>query len=354
MLINPYKIREPEAFRGFVEGVQNLQLYLRTNASDQLKDAEEQFNEALAAEPAFVAAQYYKAIALTHARRAEEAVEILEHLNQENVPFKIEVLYNLAFAYGKIYDYEKVRLALKTIIQAERLANKHQRLDLRLLAAALRAWAKAVFGAYSFGRDREDFQKRQKKYLPAAVRLAKSVLLDPSLDLLTAETSLAVKVEANGAAGGALMYMGLYSAPDRTSDYWESAHMYYNDALRLHPRNVRVLDNLATLQLMEAYRAMERNELDRAKIFASQARETQQRAISYHPHDRFRFSQLAQILALLGEWHDAELAANRILDEPGVVSKESVEKLKRLIHARELEPILNQYKTWEYPTEFLG
>lgn len=352
MLVNPYKIREPEAFRGFVEGVQNLQLYLRTNASAQLKDAEEQFDEALAVEPDFAAAQYYKAIALTHARRAEEAVEILENLNYENVPFKIEVLYNLAFAYGKIYDYNKVNLALQTIVQAEGLAKKQQRIDLRLLAAALRTWAMAVFGAYRFsGRDAKDFEQRKKRYLPAAVKLANAVLSDPALGSLPPETSLAVRVEANGAAGGALMYMGRYSATfpgKKTEVLWKSAESYYDAALGLHPRNVRVLDDKATLYLLRACRALDQKKPEDATSFALRAREIQERAISYHPHDRFRFYQLSQILAIMGKWDEAKVAADRIELEPGAAGlKAAGDALKPQIDARNIEPILERNRTVE-------
>ncbi len=340
---------DPEALRGFVDGVQNLQDYLRTNASTRLSEAEEQFNESIAADPTFAPSQYYKAIALTHARRAEEAAQILEGLDRDDVPFRTEVLYNLAFAYGKTYTYEKVVLALQTITEAETRARNDKRDDLRLLATAVKAWVNAVLGAYEFRRP-QDFENRQTQHLPEAVRLAELVLADPALETLADETRLAVQVEAYGAAGGALMYMGQYSARfhgKTTDQLWKEAEDNYNAALRLHPRNVRVLDDLSTLYLMRASRAWEKQQTTEAENFAREALRTEEKAISYHPHDAFRFYQRAQIFALLGEWGKAKVDAYRILDEPGAISKHKVADLKGYIRHRKLEPILKTYKTAE-------
>jgi hypothetical protein len=49
----------------------------------------------LAADPDFAPAQYYKAVVLTHARKANDAVLLLEELAKREPPFKLEVLYNL-------------------------------------------------------------------------------------------------------------------------------------------------------------------------------------------------------------------------------------------------------------------
>jgi|GEM_PF-4403469 len=343
MIVTQHKTPGPEAFRGFVEGVQNLQEYLRTNASARLEDAEEQFNDSLAADPDFAPSQYYKAIALTHARRAEEAIQILKGINQDD--FKTEVLYNLAFAYTKTYTYENVELALEAITDSETLAIEEHRVDLRLLASALKAFVESVFGAFEF-KHPDNFVIRQKKYLPEAMTLAESILSDPELEKLASETRLAVRVEANGAAGIASMYMGLYSAnfEESTDDYWKRAQLYYEAALRLHPRNVRVLDDVATLRLMQAARATEENHLDEAKSFAKSARDTELQALSYHRHDRFRFYLLTYIYMLLGKWDDAGKAADHILKEPGFhFTEEQLKELKGLIHSRNIRPILDRY-----------
>jgi tetratricopeptide (TPR) repeat protein len=351
MQVIPNKIPDPEAIRGFVEGMQNLQDYLRTNASARLTEAEEQFNDSLAADPNFAPSQYYKAIALTHARRADEAAQILQSLDRDDVPFRTEVLYNLAFAYGKTYTYENVELALETIDEAETKATDQNRDDLRLLVIAVKAWVNAVFGAYDFKRPRDDFEKRQRIHLPEAVKLAKSALEDPALKSLADETRLAVQVEAYGAAGGALMYMGQFSArfpePITTDQYWTEAEVNYNAALQLHPRNVRVLDDKATLYLMRASRAWEKKQTSQAEEFAREALKTQEKSISYHAHDAFRYYQRAQIFALLGKWESAKADAYRVLKEPGVVSKHRVAELKGHIRNRKLELILERYKTEE-------
>src|SRR6266446_4146985 len=348
MGLSQYRQPEPAALRGFIEGLEGLQEYLRTNAGKRLNDAEQQFDQSLAAQPDFVPAQYYKAIVLTHARKADEAIEILEVLDQEEVPFRAEVLYNLAFAYAKTYRYENVKRGLEVIDKAEEIARQQERDDLELLAQAMKAFVRAVFGAYELGNP-DDFVFRQKEYLPKSVVLAKSVLDNPKLKSLPLETNIAVQVEANNAAGGACMYMGQYSGrfESSTRDYWKLAEDHLAAALRLHPRNVRALDNLATLKLMAACRAMEHEELGDAKKLLVKAVEIEKRAVSYHPHDRFRYVILARSYALAGKWKDAEASADSILKEPGDASEEEAKKLKDLIEQRDIEPILKRYRTEE-------
>src|SRR5215213_1629628 len=100
MQLPEYKGPTPEAFRGFIDGVQSLRAYLETNNGEKLVKAEQQLSESLVADPYFIPAKYYKAIVLTHERRSNEAIPLLEQLREVDPPFKAEVLYNLAFAYS--------------------------------------------------------------------------------------------------------------------------------------------------------------------------------------------------------------------------------------------------------------
>src|SRR5437667_9965629 len=103
MQVSKYKGPTPEAFRGFLEGVQYLRDYLVSNEGEKLISAERQLTESLNRYPDFAPAKYYKAIVLTHERKAEGAITLLEELRQSRLRFKAEVLYNLAFAYARKY-----------------------------------------------------------------------------------------------------------------------------------------------------------------------------------------------------------------------------------------------------------
>src|SRR2546423_7266406 len=163
----------PEAFRGFLEGVQNLQNYLRTNQSSSLQAAEQQFDISLEFAPDFAPARYYKAIALTHARKADDAISLLEGLRRDDPRFKSEVLYNLAFAYARKYKDELFEKSLALLDEAYKSAHhtflgvpvSAKRLDLVLLIKAMRAWVMAVFGGRPVGR-KDDFPERRIKFLP--------------------------------------------------------------------------------------------------------------------------------------------------------------------------------------------
>jgi tetratricopeptide (TPR) repeat protein len=357
MQLSEHRSPPPEAFRGFIEGIQNLHDYLRTNAGERLKDAKKQFDESLAADPNFAPAQYYKAIVLTHAREADAAIELLEGLNRESTSFRAEVLYNLAFAYARKYRYDLFRKSLALLDEAQKAVGNYtfwgvtlgpKRLDLVLLIKAMRAFVMAAFAGRQYGHS-EDFEQRRVELLPKAEKLAKSVLADRRLTKLTAETRTAVEVEAHNAAGIANMRMGQYSRQfvEDAAFYWNLSKQQYRAALELHSRDVRVLDNLSTLSLMRACHAKRRGQLEDVCAYGAEARDYEDRAISFNPHDRFRWLNLARAYVLLAEWEKASIAATRILEEPGVPMEGEVEVIKDAIRGRDVTLILEKYPTEE-------
>ena len=341
MELSEYGLPTAEALRGFVEGVENLNTYFRTNSGRNLTEAEEQLNQSLVADPDFAPAQYYKAVVLTHARKANDAVLLLEELAQREPPFKLEVLYNLTFAYAKTYSYKNVKHGLAAIKTAEELAIEQQRPDMELLVKAMRAWITAVFGGLDL-RNPDDFDARKKEHLPAAIDLANSVLKDERLQTVPRETSNTVKVEANNALGIAFMYKGRYSRlfEEDTPTSWASAEHHYRAALRRHPKDVRVIDNLATLELMWASRASSNHQPDDLKKHSETAKKLALEAISYHPHDQFRHRLLARAYTLLGEKTEALRAAEQMRHEPGVFDNEWIDGFKTAITADDLSRIL--------------
>lgn len=367
-----YKTSTPEAFRGFIEGVQNLQDYLQSNNGEKLDNAERLLSESLAFDPAFAPAQYYKAIVLTHGRKPDDAITLLEGLNRDNSPYKAEVLYNLAFAHARKYQYESFKRALELLDEAQRSASwrlmglslKTERPDLLLLIKAMRAWVMAAFAGREYGK-KQDFEKRQRELLPECIALAKSVLTDPRRESFPLESQIAIEVEAHNAAGIAYMRMGqrfqLFEEGKagssswfgRKSDllgksaenYWKLADENFTAALRVHPADVRVLDNVETLNLIQACYAMINGDEEAARSFSETAKKTAQTAISHNPHDRFRHYNLAKALALLGDWDAAGQAIQDLIAEPrGVLTNEQAEQFRReVIEAENKRPVVAQY-----------
>jgi tetratricopeptide (TPR) repeat protein len=345
-----YRTAKPEAFRGFVEGVHNLQDYLRSNNGDRLSTAEEFLNQSLAADPDFAPAQYYQAIVLTHARKPDAAIKLLEPLSQRSEPYRAEILYNLAFAYAKKYRYDLFKKSIEILGEAYSSAERQQRTDIALLVQAMQAWTFAVFAGRDY-KHPDDFEQRQRVFLPKAVETATSALADSRLLSLSADSRLAVEVECHNAAGIAYMRMGQYSALfDRSSEqYWELAQSHYGSALAKHPRDVRVLDNISTLKLIQGCDSDASNHDERAREFFENAKDTAELAIAYNRHDRFRHYNRARAYALLGQWDKAMAVAKEILIEPGEVSEHQINGLKDAIRERNISPIAELLRTHGRP-----
>ncbi len=338
--------KDPRAFRGYVEGVRRLNNYFESNDGEQLEEAERQLTQSVEWDPGFLPAQYYKSVVLAHARKSDGAIQLLEQLLARDAPFKAEILYNLSFAYAKKYKYESVSKAIVLAQRAEEFAERDKRADLILLSSAMRAWIFAVFGGRDL-RHEADFEKRQREYLPRSIKLAESVVRDKRLHRLPDQTRAAVLVEAHNAAG--VGYMRICQFPSRfleQKDPWSAASRHFLAALAVHPRDVRVLDNLTTLNLIQASKAIRREDFEEARRLELETRDRAREAISYNPHDRFRHYRLAQAEYLLGNLEAARTAAESALSEPGEVSDE---KLRRFFDVRDTSDIV--FIIEQYPTE---
>ncbi|SRR6266851_148547 len=377
MQVVEHKATTPEAFRGFIEGVQNLKDYLQTSDGEKLIIAERRLGESLAVDPDFQPAQYYKAIVLTHGRKSDEAITLLEHLSRANPPYKAEVLYNLAFAYARKYDYELFKRALNVLDEADELTQtkfvglslRTKRPDLVLLIRAMRAFVMAAFAGRTYGH-KGDFETRQREYLPKCVALTESVLSDSRLASIAPETKKAIEIEAHNAAGIAYMRMGqrftLFAARGNKANpvywlslladhnrelfgkppeyYWKLSEQHFTSALTMNPADVRVLDNLSTLKLIQSCQALLRNDEAAAQFLSKQAEEAAMTAISHNRHDRFRHYNLAKALALLDKWDAARQAIQDLRQEPGKLSDEQADKFEQdVISARDKSPIISQY-----------
>ena len=375
MQVSKYNGPTPEAFRGFLAGVQDLTEYLVGNQGEKLQSAEEQLSKSLDLQPDYAPAKYFKAIVLTHGRKPDEAITLLEELSESNARFRAEVLYNLAFAYARTYKYEKLQLALDLLDRADRSAHRRfaglslgtRRLDLVLLIKAMKAWVMAVFGGRPYDH-KADFEDRKLKYLPNAAEMASSVLDDPRLKSLKLDPRNAIEVEAHNAAGIAFMRMGQFGnlfdqlpkdkiRRSKVSNlkslalfgkspegYWTSASQHFQSALEIHRGDVRVLDNLSTLNLIEACYALINDNKAKAREYSEEAKQRAQSSISNNRLDRFRHYNLAKALALLDDWDAAKNTLPEIKKVPGVLSDKRVDEFEeKVINPKDKRPILKEY-----------
>jgi tetratricopeptide (TPR) repeat protein len=147
------------------------------------------------------------------------------------------------------------------------------------------------------------------------------------------------------------MRMGQYSVlfEKSSEEYWDLAQSHYDSALAKHPRDVRVLDNISTLKLIQGCDSVAGNQDESAREFFERAKGTAQLAIAYNPHDRFRHYNRARACALLGQWDEAMSVADEILKQPGEVSEQQVGGLKDAIRTRDISSIAELLRTRRRP-----
>jgi len=341
-----YVPKNPRAFQGYVEGVRKLNDYLESNVGVQLAEADRYLSQAIDSDPDFLPAQYYKSIVLTHERKSDDAIQLLEELLNKKPTFQTEVLYNLAFAYAKKYQYEPLTKAIELAAKALDEAKADERTELILLLSAIRAWMFAVFAGRPYGHP-ENFDQRKREYLPRAVEIADSVLKDRRLPELPADTRAAITVEAHNAAGIAFMRIGQFSSVFRNekNSAWQLALQHYLAALSVHPHDVRVLDNISSLRLLQASKAAREGHTENIQKFASQARDRALEAISFNPGDQFRHYRRAQAEYLLGNLNGVHEAAQKALDQPGEVGEQKIRSLLNAQSTKDLAVVLDQNLT---------
>jgi tetratricopeptide (TPR) repeat protein len=341
-----YTPKNARAFRGFVEGVRKLNAYLENNVGDKLVEADQYLTQAIDSDPEFLPAQYYKSIVLTHERKSDDAIRMLEHLLSKNPPFRTEVLYNLAFAYAKKYRYEPLTKSVELVTKALDAAKTQKRTDLTLLLSAIQAWIFAVFAGRDYGHP-DDFDKRRREYLPRTISIANSVLKDARLPELPIDTRAAITVEAHNAAGIAFMRIGQFSSlfPEQRDSAWPLAFEHYLAALSVHPHDVRVLDNISTLRLLQASRAFRAGHAGEGKKLAAEARERAFEAISLNPGDQFRHYRRAQAEYFLGNLEAVHDATHKALEQHGQVDEQKIRLLMDARSTEDLSLVLDQYPT---------
>jgi tetratricopeptide (TPR) repeat protein len=341
-----YAPKNPRAFQGFVEGVRKLNAYLESNVGGQLAEADQFLSQAIDSDPDFLPAQYYKSIVLTHERKSDDAIRLLEGLLSKNPPFQTEVLYNLAFAYAKKYKYDSLTKSIELAAKALDGAKSHKRTDLILLLSAIRAWIFAVFAGRPYGHP-ENFDQRKREYLPQAIKIVHSVLKDSRLPKLPTDTQAAITVEAQNAAGIAFMRLGQFSSlfPKEKDSAWQLSLQHYVAALSVHPHDVRVLDNISSLRLLQASKAIRDGHMEDVQKFATEARDRALEAISFNPGDQFRHYRRAQAEYLLGNLDGVHEAAQKALDQHGEVGEQKIRPLLDAQSTKDLSLVLDQNPT---------
>ena len=145
----------------------------------------------------------------------------------------------------------------------------------------------------------------------------------------------------------AFMRIGQFSSVFRNekNSAWQLALQHYLAALSVHPHDVRVLDNISSLRLLQASKAAREGHTENIQKFASQARDRALEAISFNPGDQFRHYRRAQAEYLLGNLNGVHEAAQKALDQPGEVGEQKIRSLLNAQSTKDLAVVLDQNLT---------
>ncbi len=326
-----YPTQSPEALRSFAQAQQSLNRYWGTQADADLEAAARQFEQAEKFDPDFGLASLYLAVTDNEARRHAAAIQRLTVLIQRHVDLQPQAYLQLAYAHAKQYTDEDYREAESALDRAERLAESSGGATLLPSIRAYRVFLFAVIGGRSRRKDRAD-------YLNRAIDLGIRLLRRRKLWPLKAwrKTTDAVEMETRNGLGIAYMWQGQQASQDqrRRKDLWDKAERQFDAVLKANPRVVRVVQNLATLRLMQGD-AVARIDSETGKERYREALDLYAQTIQSRPHDEFPHYRSALLFAKLGEWTKAKAAFDAGREQPGSVKDNEWDELARAIDARD-------------------
>jgi tetratricopeptide (TPR) repeat protein len=317
----------PKALRSYLHGKAAFLQYSTTHKSDDLKVAQQHFNDAMDSDPSFALATFYSAVVENELREHDSAIAKFEQLKQQRVAFMPEVLLHLAYAHTKKYRDRDFDIAEALLEGADKEARAAGRSDLTIAIRAYRVFLFAVIGGRSHVHDRQ-------RYLAEAVRLGKELLA--SRTLRGRRDNEIVRYEIHNALGIALMRQGQRETTEAAAVVpWKEADVHYAEALTLSPNSPRVLQNVGTLRQIQADKLTEWQQLDRAEGRYDEAIDLYRRSVDINPGDQFPHYSLAKVYAKVGRWEEAHKRYLTGVRQSGSVPKARWEALQRAIELRD-------------------
>lgn len=222
-----------EALRSFVKGRECFQTYWGTRTFADLERARDLFGRAERSDPDFALASFYAAVADNELRKHDSAIDKLNLLTQRDLSFLPETYLHLAYAYTKKYTEEDWGFAETALNRAESEAKSRGVTKLVPAIESYRVFLYSVIGGRSKRPDHE-------RYLDDAIERGQRLLRSAR----AGESNDALFVEVHNALGIAYMRQGEFANdPVRRARLWTFAEQSYQQALRLNPNVVRVLQN---------------------------------------------------------------------------------------------------------------
>jgi tetratricopeptide (TPR) repeat protein len=286
--------------RSFLLGERSLRAYLAGGNVRFLKDAEANLSMVGPDAKQYRDARFYLGITKAQLRKADESIEILRKLQESisierargsEVDFTDRISLQLAYAHIKKYtdeEFDAAEKILETLVSSGSSKNSP---DLLLQAKSLQAFMYSVMAGYS------KRVEKKPEFVRKARNFGEEVLKDP-------RSSPAVRFEALNALGITWMRFAENSSerianPEgvagagsqvasrtltlkkgwegigETVDGWAKAEDYFDRALAIVPNSVRVLQNKATLRLLQLDQGVAKDPsllLKEAKDFVQRSR----------------------------------------------------------------------------------
>lgn len=346
--------------RSFLLGERSLRAYLAGGNVRFLKDAEANLSLVSPNARQYGDARFYLGITKAQLRKADESIEILTKLREtvstkrgirSQVDLVDRISLQLAYAYIKKYTDEGFDAAdkiLGTLVSSSGAKNSS---DMFLQAKSLQAFLYSVMAGYS------KRVEKKPQFVRQALTIGKEVLEE-------SQASPAVRFEALNALGIAWMrfaensreaivspqLLGDSRTEGRTStikadwvgiddkaDGWAQAEDYFDQALAIIPNSVRVLQNKATLRLLQLDLGVAK---DPSRVL-KEAKESVQRSLEINDQDQFPFYQMARIAVKEKDKASALNYAREGRNKPGAVKEESWAKVESDANALQT-PLVSQ------------
>jgi tetratricopeptide (TPR) repeat protein len=313
-----------DAEHNFILGEQSLRAYLAGGNVHFLEDAEASFDAISRGDQRYDAARFYLGVTKTQLRKTGESIPILKDLQKRksgelgSSPSDLgnKIALQLAYAHIKTYTDSGFAEAEAQLEELEKTAKEKGDKPLLTQSQAIQVFLYSVMAGNS------DQLERRPDFA------GKSLLLGEEL-LNTAPFAPEVKFEALNAMGIAWMRIGEggwdNQSPNRAVS-WAKAQWYYDEALRVIPNSVRVLQNLCTLRMIQVTKDLK---LDVPPLLL-EAKDYCLRSLAVNDQDQFPYLQLARIAAAQGDEKTAIDAARTGRTRPGVITEDKWKRVEEV------------------------
>jgi len=291
-IFSKYGAQNRNIQRNFLLGERALRAYLAGGNVRFLKDAETNLSVIGPNAKQYRDARFYLGVTKAQLRKASESIEILKDLQQSaslgrggrsNRDFANRVALQLAYAHIKTYTDEGYKNAGGILDALVLSADEEGSAELLLQAKSLQAFLYSVMLGYS------TLEEQKREFAVRAREIAEEVLTNP-------RSSQGVRFEALNALGITWMRVAeknWHDSSDRSAA-WTKSQEYFDEAITVLPNSVRVLQNMATLRLIQVRQDAQQ---DRFKLL-KEAKDLVNRSLEINDQDQFPFYQLAQIAVL--------------------------------------------------------